>query len=72
MPASSRDSFYGNLLGNPSASKGGYARAEKLSSSKRSAIAKKAAQARWSLRANEKIPSEDSIASMNKHIQFGA
>ncbi len=35
------------LLGKLGASKGGKARAEKLSKEQRSAIAKKAAQARW-------------------------
>lgn len=71
MPKSSIDSLYGNLLGNPSASKGGYARAESLSPTKRSQIAKKAAQARWSLRATPEKPSEEPIVSMDKHIQFG-
>lgn len=41
-------------LGRLGASKGGRARADKLSSKKRKAIAKKAAEARWS----KKLPSE--------------
>ncbi len=41
-------------LGRLGASKGGKARAEKLSATKRKAIAKKAAEARWS----KKSPSE--------------
>lgn len=71
MQRATLDSLYGNLLGNPSASKGGYARAASLSPSKRSQIAKKAAQARWSLRATPEKAPEEPIVSMNKHIKFG-
>lgn len=66
------DSFYGRLLGSPVASKGGQARAASLSPSKRRSIAKNAAKARWAERASTKEPSEEPIASMTKHIQFGA
>lgn len=83
---SNRDSFYGKLLGNPSASKGGFARASKLSPTKRTQIAKKAAQARWS-KDEEQRASTESIdpnptlsinpdlltpASFTKHLKFGA
>ncbi len=70
--ARSLDSFYGYLLGNPTAAKGGYARAKSLTASRRKAIARKAAQARWAERESIPQPLEEPMASMNKHIQFGA
>lgn len=57
------DSYYGRVLGLPSAIKGGHARAKSLTRIQRSKIASKAAKARWSERAS--IP-----ASMNKPIDF--
>jgi len=47
MAVTSLDSYYGNLLGNPSASKGGHARAKSLSAKRRREIAQTAAQTRW-------------------------
>jgi hypothetical protein len=74
MPARSRknlDSLYGYLLGNPSAVKGGHARAASLTASRRKEIARKAAQARWGERVSTPEPSQEPIVSMDKHIKFG-
>jgi hypothetical protein len=65
------DSLYGYLLGHPSAVKGGYARAQNLTASRRKEIARKAAQARWSERVSTPEPSEEPLVSMDKHIRFG-
>lgn len=68
---SKRDSYFGRLLGSESNSKGGYARAKSLSAGRRSEIAQKAAQARWSERARRKTDIKDPSASINKLIVFG-
>lgn len=70
MPAMSSDSFYGYLLGHPSASKGGHARAKSLNKAQRKSIASKAAKTRWSLRAPIEKATEDPLASINKPIVF--
>lgn len=78
-------SLYGKLLGNPAASAGGKARAASLSPSKRSSIARKAANARWEKDIQDRagkqeidLASDSPISKYNfskdplkHHIKFG-
>ena len=56
-------------LGKLGASKGGKARAEKLTPEQRSAIAKKAAEARWAKKRREDIATVRSHAGSELHIK---